>query len=65
MVSKYSVEVMEEPQFIGETFEERNMYTITSPFCLPVLAFSFSPVCVGWYSRDDSYLNRNVERKKV
>ena len=59
MMSKYRVEVKEEPEFIGETFEQRfaritaseaffkltNTYEMTSPSCLPT-KLSFSPTRV-------------------
>ena len=58
MMLKYRVEVKEEPEFIGETFEQRfaritsseqmltNTYAMSSPSCLPRPEFSFSPTRV-------------------
>ena len=55
MMLKYRVEVKEEPEFIGETFEQRfaritaseqlltNTYAMSPPSCLPLPEFSFSP----------------------
>ena len=58
MMSKYRVEVKEEPQFIGETFEQRfaritacelyvtTTYAMTLPSCLPRPEFCFRPTRV-------------------
>ena len=58
MMSKYRVEVKEEPEFIGETFEQRfaritasdltifNTYAVTLSSRLPRPDFSFSPTRV-------------------
>ena len=58
MILKYRVEVKEEPEFIGETFEQRfarimtseqlltNTYALSSLSCFPRPEFSFSPTRV-------------------
>ena len=58
MMSKYRVEVKEEPEFIGETFEQRfaritaselyitTTYAMTSPSCLLRPESSFRPTRV-------------------
>ena len=58
MISRYRVEVKEEPEFIGETFEERfaritafesrltTTYAMTSPSYFPNLSSVFSPLRV-------------------
>ena len=69
MMFKYSVEVKQEPEFIGETFEERfaritssrqmltNTYAISSLSCCHGLSFLSDPIACRWYSRGGNYLN--------
>ena len=68
MILKYGIEVKEEPEFIGETFEQRfaritsseqylsNTYAIPSLSCLPRPEFLSAPIACRWYSRGDNYL---------
>ena len=70
MMLKYSVEVKEEPEFIGETFEQRfaritsskrvltNTYAICSFFCYHGLSSLSAPPACRWYSRGD---DRSIE----
>jgi hypothetical protein len=67
MMFKYSVEVKEEPEFIGETFEQRfvritsseqrltNTYAIFSLSCCYSLSSLTAPLECRWYSRGDNY----------
>ena len=68
MILKYGIEVKEEPEFIGETFEQRfaritsseqylsNTYAMPSLSCLPRPEFLSAPIACRWYSRGDNYL---------
>jgi hypothetical protein len=68
MLLKYSVEVKEEPEFIGETFEQRfaritsseqiitNTYAIFSLSDDHGLSSLSAPLACRWYSRDGNYL---------
>ena len=68
MVLKYRVEIKEEPEFIGETFEQRfaritsseqkltNTYAICSFSCCHGLSSLSAPLACLWYSRGDDNL---------
>jgi hypothetical protein len=68
MILKYSVEIKEEPEFIGETFKQRfaritsstqmltNTYaTFSLSYCHGLSSLSAPLVC-RWYSRGGNYL---------
>ena len=71
MMLKYSVEVKEEPEFIGETFEQRfaritsseqkltNTYAIFSSPCCHGLSSLSAPLACRWYSRGGNYLTES------
>ena len=68
MMLKYRVEIKEEPEFIGETFEQRfaritssenyltNTYATYSLFCFDGLSSLTDPIACLWYSRGDDNL---------
>jgi hypothetical protein len=68
MMFKYSVEVKEEPEFIGETFEQRfaritsSEQMITNTYAIFSLSYGHSlsslsaPLVYRWYSRGGNYL---------
>jgi hypothetical protein len=71
MMFKYRVEVKEEPDFIGETFEQRfaritsskrvmtTTYAIFSFSCCHCLSYLSAPLACRWYSRGDNYLTES------
>jgi hypothetical protein len=71
MMLKYSVEVKEEPEFFGETFEQRfaritsSEQIITNTYAIFSLSYGHglssitAPLECRWYSRGDSYLTES------